>query len=344
MQEYHSMDVRPHQLMMIVSKLGAGCKDDLGDAELNEILKASRANPALPLTLRCPTTTVYDYQNPEDRYKDSKEELFYARADLTILHLMAMVPGETRTAIEMFNKLISGVKTAKDILYFDEVTSEQWQGIPEACHYDKGRSLGIRSIVYQRDPEDEARYKVSSTKLMYDGKKLQIRPHHLMCMSCFYGLRKFAPPKKNLQFAPIREDNLYEAIEIMDRNPEIPVELVCGTCMICPPCYNYDKATKRCVCPTGMSIRDELKDLDVLQRLGLNYGDVMPAWKLYELLYEKVPSTKSICGYGDGVVRSSEWSICPTSKEPAFERAKENEFLSNKDKTFCEEGTGQHSA
>jgi hypothetical protein len=323
MQEFNSIDVRPHQLMLIVSQLGAGCTDDLGDPELTEILRTARANPSLPLTLRCPTDTNYDYQNIEDRYKDTAEELFYIRADLRIIQRMGMVPGATRPAIEIFNRLITGVTTALGILYFDEVTSDTWKGLgKENCHYDEGRALGVRAIVHTRDPEDEARYKVSSTKLMYDGEKLLIRPHHLMCMSCFFGSRKFAPPEKNLPYAVIPEDNLYEAIDIINKNPDIPIELVSGTCMICPPCYNYDTKTKRCACPTGMAVRDELKDLDVLQLLGMKYGDIMGAKELYTLLYEKVGSTRKICGHGDGVVRSPEFSICPTTKEPAYDTAK----------------------
>jgi hypothetical protein len=39
-------------------------------------------------------------------------------------------------------------------------------------------------------------------------------------------------------------------------------------------------------------------------------GATMPARKLFDLLFERIPSTKLICGYGDGVVRSEEWKIC----------------------------------
>jgi len=60
---------------------------------------------------------------------------------------------------------------------------------------------------------------------------------------------------------------------------------------------------------------DQKKDLDVLQKLGLEYGDLeygdtLPARKLYELLYERIPSTRDVCGYGDGQERAFEWRIC----------------------------------
>ena len=44
------MDVRPHELMLIVAKIGAGYKDDLGDARLTEILRVVRANPSQPIS------------------------------------------------------------------------------------------------------------------------------------------------------------------------------------------------------------------------------------------------------------------------------------------------------
>ena len=72
-----------------------------------------------------------------------------------------------------------------------------------------------------------------------------------------------------------------------------------------------------------MALRDQKKDLDVLQKLGLKYGDTLPARKLYELLFKRIPSTRDICGYGDGKKRATEWSICgdPKGKE-AYRKAR----------------------
>ncbi|MFH1918404.1 MAG: DUF1284 domain-containing protein, partial [Planctomycetota bacterium] len=132
---------------------------------------------------------------------------------------------------------------------------------------------------------------------------LRIRPPHSKCMSCFYGDRME-------KLAPIKEDNLFEAIDAIQKNPDIPVTLIRGTCMICPPCSRYDPKTTLCLGGRSMALRDQKKDLDVLQKLGLKYGDTLPARKLYELLYERVPSTRDICGWGDGKERAPEWSIC----------------------------------
>jgi hypothetical protein len=62
-----------------------------------------------------------------------------------------------------------------------------------------------------------------------------------------------------------------------------------------------------------MGLRDEKKDLDTLQRLGLKYGDIRPARELYRLIFQRIGATLEICGYGDGRVDSYEWTICPAA-------------------------------
>ena len=134
-----------------------------------------------------------------------------------------------------------------------------------------------------------------------------------MCMACFYSRQAFAP---------IAEDNLYEALDIMRKNPAIPVTLVRGCCMICPPCSAYDAVTGLCTGGHGMGLRDQKKDLDVLQRLDLNYGDTLPARTLYARLFRRIRSAREICGFQDGIVRGDAWTICETVTKRAYERSR----------------------
>jgi hypothetical protein len=316
MQEFESLDVRPYQLVHIVSKLGEGFTEDLGDARLTEILRAVRQNPALPLTLRCNVTSHYAYQNPGYALDTPEGDLYNVRRDLRILQRMGLVPGDTRPAIELFRRLLENVETAEGILCFDEITSDTWRGEPRnSCHYKKGRDLGLEAILPLRGPEQRSRVKETSVRAMYEADRLRIRPHHLMCVSCFYGGHEVP--------GPIDEDNLFEVIDIVQKNPETPIELICGPCMICPPCDGYHPPSNRCIAGIGMALRDELKDLDVLQRLGLKYGDVLPARKLLTRLYERIPSTRMICGHGDGVVRGPEWRVCGgPDGDPRYVRAR----------------------
>ena len=87
------------------------------------------------------------------------------------------------------------------------------------------------------------------------------------------------------------------------------ITLVEGCCSLCDPCDGYDTRTDRCVHSGGL-IRDYKKDLDVFQKLGLMPGATMKARELYSLLFERIPSTKAVCAYGDGVLTSNEWRIC----------------------------------
>ncbi len=307
-----ALEVRPYQLMCIVCRIGEGRAEDLGDARLNEILAAVRRDRKIPIRLRCNCDTVYRYQNPGAEENTPEGELFNAKRDLDVIQKLGLVPGDARPAVDMFERLLLNVSTATGICGYETVTGDAWRGCARAAsgNYEKGHALGIKAILPPRDAEEKAQFKKASAEAVYQAKTLQIRPHHLMCMSCFYGARM-----ENL--APIKEDNLFEAIDVIQKNPDVPVTLVAGCCMICPPCSHYEPETNLCLGGRSMALRDQKKDLDVLQKLGLAYGDTLPARKLYELLYERIPSTRDVCGYGDGEVRAPEWSICgdPEGKE-----------------------------
>ena len=309
---FKALEVRPYQLMCIVCRLGEGQSDDLGNPRLTEILAAVRKDRKIPITLRCNVDTGYRYQNPGPEEDTAEGELFNAKRDLDVLQKLGLVPGDTRPALDMFERLLACVPTAKGICGYETVTADTWRGCPraESGSYEKGRALGINAVVPPRDEQEKADFKTTSVAAIYEAKSLRIRPHHLMCMSCFYGARMD-------KLAPIKEDNLFEPIDVIQNNPDVPVTLVAGCCMICPPCSHYDPETNFCLGGRSMALRDQKKDLDVLQKLGLKYGDTLPAQRLYELLYERIPSTRDICGYGDGEARAREWSICgdPEGKE-----------------------------
>ncbi|MBC8872432.1 MAG: hypothetical protein H8E44_23620 [Planctomycetes bacterium] len=308
----NTLEVRPYQLMCVVCRIGQRQTEELGDARLTEILAAVREDPKIPARLRLNTESVYRYQNPGPQEDSPEGEMFNAKRDLDIIQKLGLVPGDARPAIDMFERLLLNVPATKGVCGYETVTADTWQGCPHAGsgNYEKGHALGIKAIIPPRDEQEKADFKKNTVAAIYQAETLQIRPHHLMCMSCFFGARM-----DNL--GPIKEDNLFEAIDAIHKNPDIPVTLVRGTCMICPPCSHYEAETKFCLGGRSMALRDQKKDLDVLQKLGLKYGDTLPARKLYELLYERVPSTRDVCGYGDGEKRAPEWSICgdPEGKE-----------------------------
>ncbi len=312
-----TLNVRPYQLMCVVCRIGAGCTGDLGDPRLTAILDAVRHDPKLPLSLRCNVDTVYCYQNPGHAEDTAEGELFNAKRDLDIVQKLGLVPGDSRPAIDMFERVLAQIPQSRGICGYGTHTSDIWRGCPQAesGSYEKGRALGINALIPPRDPQEKVQYKQKSAAAIYEAHTLQIRPHHLLCMSCFHGGQE--------HLAPLEEDNLFEAIDVIQRQPDVPVTLIAGVCMICPPCGKYDPANKLCVGGRSMALRDQKKDLDVLQKLGLKYGDTLPARTLLKLLYERILSTRDICGYGDGQTRASEWSICSgAEKDDAYQKAR----------------------
>ena len=267
-------------------------------------LEAMRREPRIPVRLHCRVESVFAFQNPSSSGGREKGDLFERKRDLDILQRLGMVPGAVRPADELILSLFRAVNDTRGICRHDAVSAEAWRGCPEAesGRYESVRAQGLGMVIPVRGDEEKARAKAESVAEVYAASELRIRPHHLMCLACFHGGKD--------ELAAITEDNLFEVIDVVQKNPVIPILLVPGCCQICPPCSHYDPQTNWCVAKVGAGLRDEKKDLDVLQMLGMRYGDRLPARELFGLLFERIPSTRSVCAYGDGVVRAQEWTIC----------------------------------
>ena len=304
-QEFDSIDVRPYQIMCIICRLGS---DDpaaycFGE-RLDEISAAARADLIKPLTLRCNVDSVYAYQNPGRECDTPEGGLFNDKRDLDILQRLGMVPGATRPALEVFHHVFQDIPDCRGICGPGRTPSETWQGcrLADSGNYERGIAQGVGAVIPPRCEDEKARDKRDSCAAMGEAQVLQIRPHHLMCMTCFHGGRESPEPKE--------EDNVFEAIDIIQHNPDIPVELISGPCMICLPCGKYRPESGLCVSGNGMGLRDQKKDLDVLKILGLKYGDVLPARTLLQRLYDSIHSTLQVCGYEDGICRAPQWRVC----------------------------------
>ena len=306
---------RPYELMCIVCGLG---NDEIeANTRLDELRRAIRANPILPLTLACHVDGAYRYQNPGRELDTPEGELFNEKRDLDILQRLGAAPGDTRPAVEWFERLLKFVPGSRGICGCDATACPTWTGCPRAASgsYERGVGLGLSALFPERDAAEKARFKERTAAEVLEADVLRLRPHHLLCMTCFHGGRE--------EQAPIAEDNLWEAAEAMRRRPDIPVTLIRGCCMICPPCSRFDPKTGLCVGGNGMSLRDQKKDLDVLQRTGLAYGDTLPARELLERIYARIPDVMAICGYGDGEARSFEWSICGSARTDRYQKGRD---------------------
>jgi hypothetical protein len=322
----NALQVRPYQLIRILAGIGAGRSHDLGNARLNAILNAVREDPSRPVTLRCNVDTMFRYQNIGRKDDTPGGKAFNDRRDLHVLQRLGLCPGDTRPAVTLFERVIAQVdaRSVADMECEDVPPSARWpRGQAISTDYEKGCKLGLAAVLAWRSDEDMAWVKAASAQQILDAHALSLRPHHLLCMSCFYGSAR----NRNQPLVPIDADNLFETIDAIRRNPEIPITLISGPCMICPPCPLLHPATNRCIGGAAMALRDQKKDLDVLQRLDLEYGDTLPARQLFYRLYAQIASTTDICGHHTGQVTAPEWRVCGgLTGDPGYVRAREEKL------------------
>jgi len=288
-----------------------------GTTDITRLLRAIQTNPNRPVSLVCHADGIFSYQNPRRLPTVPGGPLLAEKRDLDILHLLGLVPGDTRPARDLLRRLIGTITSARAICGGCGSRAAAWRPCPRAAPdlYAKGIAAGLDSIIIPRPNDDKERTKHSSVMKIMKAGRLLIRPHHLLCLACFHRGRS--------SFEMIAEDNLGEILARMQANPALPVTLVRGCCMICPPCSAYDKANHVCVGYNAMSLRDQKRDLDVLHRLDLAYGATLPAAELLRRIFRAVRSLQEVCGFGDNVVRGPEWTICGAGNKPdSYQRAK----------------------
>ena len=305
MEGYESLHVRPYELMYIVSKLGSGETDDLNDDRLNEIYRKVRENPETPVTLRCNASEVYRYQDPGTREDTPEGALYNRKRDIDIIQRMGLVPGATGPARDLFARLFSNIPSATGILRYDSVTSPAWKGCSEeiCSGYDRAVQAGITILFPDRNEGLQSQEKERREGALKNPDLVRLLPGH--CLRLAFILRKGDTGKAGFD----------DIIEVLVRQPDIPVELAEGSDIVCLGCYAYEPGSGACL---GDATRAELRaykhDLDVLQKCGLEFGDILPADELFDLIMARIESVAHIFAWGDWVERSCEWKILPRYK------------------------------
>lgn len=296
------LDLGPGQLLGLVCTLGGARCPLIGEQEAHQVLALLREDPTVAIRL---TTTLdelphYTLLTPEDQAAWQASALDRKR-DLDVLQRLGLMPGDTRRARWLFELLFQRIPTPAGLCAHD---TPGWEGCPLATSgaFETVHARGPHAIIFRRpqDLKDEAR-RLSAERIASD-PVLHMRAHHLMCLACWYD-----GGDGPLSQRP--EDTIWELWQRLRRDREVLIRLVEGCCEVCFCCDGYHPATTRCVHGGGL-IRDYKKDLDVLQKLGLQPGATLPAREFLDLLFARIASTTEICGYGDGVVRSDEWYVC----------------------------------
>jgi hypothetical protein len=316
------LSVRPYQLLCIVCSLG---EDPPGPTNkvLKNILQTVRAHPDIPTTLRCNAGDVYAYHDAGVSEDTPEGKDYNIKRDLDILQALDMAPGTALPARVLCARLLKRVATVSGICAYETVISEAWKGCPKAAsgHYEKGLAKGLDAIILPRREEDLAQEKTASMKALCSAKEVKVRPHILLCAICQYagGVRP-----------PFKPDNLPEMLDIiLNKNPDLLITLVRGAdWMMCAPCPSRNVELNACFCGQNKSggLYNELKDVNVLQRLGLTFGTTMKAGELYKLIFEKIPTVAGVCALNNRDLPSySVWrDSCGDKKPPgAYEKGRD---------------------
>ncbi|MGQ9730595.1 MAG: hypothetical protein ACUVX8_04905 [Candidatus Zipacnadales bacterium] len=292
-----AITLRAHQLLSTVCVVGGAECPLLDEAEAKSVIALVRSDPTVTIRLTSPADEIAHFT---EGINSNPVEVLNRKRDLDVLQRLGLVPGAIRRARYLYTLLFERIATLDGLCAYD---TPGWEGcaLARSGAYERIRKQGWSAIVYQRPADEIANYRTRSAEQIAHGARLFVRPHHLMCLACWYAGGAGQGPRPN--------DMLYEILLRIRTEPSVPITLVEGCCQACECCEGFHPQTGRCVHSGGL-IRDYKKDLDVLQRLGLMPGTTLPACKLFDLLFARIPSTRDICAYGDGVVRSEEWRIC----------------------------------
>jgi len=303
MPGYATMPLRPYQLLCAVCSLGCG-DSEAADEKTRKILEAVRTTPDMPITLRCNVGDVFAYQDTGTADDTPEGAEFNARRDLEILHKLNLTPGCTLPARIIFNRVLDTIEDVSGICGYPSVTSDCWKGCPKAKSgdYERGRERGIEAIIPARDKNEMKRLKAESLAAMHKAEAISIRPHILLCAVCQYG---------GGTRPPYPEDNLPELVELILKEPDTVLTMAPhADWMMCAPCPYRAAGLNACLNNKGSGgLPNEMRDLRVLQKLGLTYGARVKARDVYKLIFERISGTLEICRIGQEKP-SVWWSGC----------------------------------
>lgn len=282
--------IRPYQLLCTICSMGADDTSSPHYAKAMRIREAIRRNPDIPVTLACHGGSLYSFQDSGSE-EDTPESFEYnQKRDFDVLQILGLAPGSTLPARALFELLMKGFPSINGICGYGKVTGAAWKGCPmaETDHYEKGFSMGIRKLIAPRTEEEMAAEKAKSLAALRAAKVVPVRAHILVCAVCQYG-EGLKPGYK--------EDNLPDLLDIiLNQNPDLEIKIVAGAdWMMCAPCPGRNPELNCCTHVMGSGDLDSQKrDLDLLQKLGLRFGDVMKARDLYKLIFERITTTHGI--------------------------------------------------
>lgn len=321
------VNVWAHHLLCAVCVRG-GCKSPPGGMEtIQKLLTAMWEYPYVSLNItadndiiRFHFLDIYEGRNKKNLppgFKKRSDDYVNRKKDLEVCRVLGIVPNTAMPVFWAYTILFQRQPTLDGICRSDSVSSKEWPQCPHARkgYYEKiareriyglkeqtelGEGLdgkGIWAMIRPRTKEDMKEAKETSSKcILKKVNRIYMRPIHVLCLLC-------RPAKDKV----LVEDNLIEIMRRMQENPDISVTLSEGCCMVCDPCNEYHQGEHICY---HTHIKNPLRDLMVLERLGLKPGATLPARELYKRVYDRIKTLKEICGWRDGSNYTPVWAPC----------------------------------
>lgn len=338
-------EVRAHHLLCAICVAGGCDSPPAGRRTIGRLMRALWRYPYVSLKVaadidlnRAHYLDIYAGRGRRTVPKDfdrRRADYVGRRKDLEVLRRLGIAPNTSLPAYLAYSILLRRAPTLKGICRSSSPASAVWPECPHArsgC-YEKitgernysskelaelGESLdgkGMWAILRPRTREDVRAAKATSANMIRKADRLFIRPHHLLCMLCTADVLE-----------PLMYDNLVELRERMKENPDILVTLTEGCCMVCNPCPEYHTGENICI---RTHIKDQLRDLMMLEKLDMKPGDTYTAKEIYERVYARMDSLRDVCAWGDELDTAPFWSPCDGWKGDKFVLARGANLIAN---------------
>lgn len=328
--------VRPHHLLCAVCVRG-GCETPpCGKQALQELLDRVWENPYMPLRIVPDLEVTHPHYRDvfeqrgaaplPDRFEQRFADHVARRRDLEVCRRLHIAQEAVIPAMWVYRMLFSRVPTVADICGEAAPPSDEWPSCPhaQAGFYEKiaageepenpdpdqpEKSTREWGMMRARSRSEMDRVKAEAARSIAEADHLYIRAQHLMCILCAHHHEE-----------PIVADMLVELRYRMEQEPDIPVTITEGCCMVCDNCAVYDPAQNICY---SFQIENQLRDLGILRRLGLVPGATLPAGELYQLVYDRIESVADTCTSGDDPKPAPFWPNCSSAQKPHYEQARQ---------------------
>jgi hypothetical protein len=143
---------------------------------------------------------------------------------------------------------------------------------------------------------------------------LKIRPYQLLCLVCSFGENDCGPA----------DGKIKEILEKIREFPSRPIMLNCNA----GDMFSYQDPGTEDDTIKGSEF-DRFRDLEILHKLDLVPGSILPARLLLFRVFEKIKTVSGICGYED--INSGKWIGCEKAKKGYYEKAIQDVLPGNPD-------------